>query len=1076
MDQYLYQTNKSRTQDDVLEATKPYMQFESKLREIFAQEPDHPAVRENHLVPVFASDAPQARVRARDPDKESNEVKDRYLLPLADDQRKKNDSLATVKDLAAFKTNFNVFSESSLVDLDWNNVVACGSSAVTALLPVDAPHNESKRALRAYYHQILAPASDVDLFIYGLDEQQATEKIKQIETSIRDSILSETTTIRTKNAITIVSEYPTRHVQIVLRLYRSVSEILTGFDVDCSCVAYDGKQVWASPRALSAFMTQINTVDLTRRSPSYENRLSKYSHRGFEVHWPALDRDRVDPTIYERFFSRVMGLARLLVLEKLPHPNDRDTYLAKRREERGRPELSWNARYRHQLPGNVKDAQPDDVAEWVEEDDVSNYHTFTVPYGPKYNAKRVEKLLFTKDLLLNAEWNRPKDRETRLHRHPAFFGRVEDVLGDCCGYCPAPETDEDLAAAEEESKIYISGKVDFLKDDPGRQAIGSFHPLTDDDWTEMAYIGNTTRLCQAIVDKDLEGVADWFESGELEGVDVNRRDHAGRTPLQLATMCSTPEIVQFLIERGARIVSRIYNGMTALHIAAYRGEAEMVKALLEKSAENEEQEDEKEETRREARRAATKASQSAENKDVAPEKEADSSEDDEEEDEDIEDLDDDENEDSLDDMTEGSFVKVSDKEKDNVVEDDEDEPDVYDIDVLAWDNPLSPLHFAIIGGHINVIKLLCYEYGADVLLPVKILSSYDRTPESAILTLILALQTPLAEAKNTVDALLSQGAMGTQADMKQISALHYAVNEAKPVILDTFKRGSDPAAVSKAMNFLVTDRGRYGWYNKSVDSPLLTAIRTRRQDIVDSVLSMGAEAEISIEAYSTAYYREDPNASSDAEEVKKVYRENVEQPVIVAAKMEMPGTVSKLIDMGADINTCPKNAYQYLRGYHWMQDNKSLLDVVQDRIKDLQEFLEMKVAEKTAPPEKLLADKEYLKYDSDSYQYWFASHDLQLAKLVKEYQQSEYESEQQADEPKPVDGKREKKEAIQAVMAEFKSLERKLKEKGAKSFQGTFHRISSFLISCTSCRSVQYLLGMILSRFSIPIFASCSVL
>src|SRR6266516_1181422 len=148
-----------------------------------------------------------------------------------------------------------------------------------------APHNESKRALRQYYHEQLAPASDVDLFIYGLDEKQAIEKIKQIETKVRDSIFQETTTIRTKNAITIASAYPTRHVQIVLRLYKSVSEILTGFDVDCSCVAYDGKMVWATPRAVASYVTQINTIDLTRRSPSYENRLSKYSHRGFEVYW-----------------------------------------------------------------------------------------------------------------------------------------------------------------------------------------------------------------------------------------------------------------------------------------------------------------------------------------------------------------------------------------------------------------------------------------------------------------------------------------------------------------------------------------------------------------------------------------------------------------------------------------------------------------------------------------------------------------------------------------------------------------------------------------------------------------------
>jgi hypothetical protein len=183
--------------------------------------------------------------------------------------------------------------------------------------------------------------------------------------------------------------YSTRHVQIVLRLYKSVSEILTGFDVDCSCVAYNGSQVYASPRAIAAFATQINTIDLTRRSPSYENRLSKYSHRGFEVYWEGLERSRIDPTVFERSFARVVGLARLLVLEKLPTPNDRDEYLATRRTERGRPAIYDPYKYRRQLPGNKKDYQPDDVAEWVEQDEVSSYHTSTVPYGPKYHAKKV---------------------------------------------------------------------------------------------------------------------------------------------------------------------------------------------------------------------------------------------------------------------------------------------------------------------------------------------------------------------------------------------------------------------------------------------------------------------------------------------------------------------------------------------------------------------------------------------------------------------------------------------------------------------------------------------------------------
>lgn len=318
------------------ELLAPFKDYDAKLREVFAQQPSHPAIAKSNVVPLFTGKEQEVRVRARDIATESQEERDRYLMPLSKADRKPDGTPAIVQSLKEFQTNFQLFSESALVDMDWSNVVVAGSAVVTSLLPVPAKHNTSKRALREYYHQKLAPASDVDLFLYGLTEEQAVEKIKQIEQRIRDSILTETTTIRTKNAITIASQYPTRHVQIVLRIYRSISEILTGFDVDCSCAAYDGKQVYASPRAVAAYMTQVNTIDLTRRSPSYENRLSKYSHRGFEVYWPLLDRSRIDPTIFERSFGRTLGLARLLVLEKLPSTTDRDAYVDQRRAERGR--------------------------------------------------------------------------------------------------------------------------------------------------------------------------------------------------------------------------------------------------------------------------------------------------------------------------------------------------------------------------------------------------------------------------------------------------------------------------------------------------------------------------------------------------------------------------------------------------------------------------------------------------------------------------------------------------------------------------------------------------------------------
>lgn len=80
---------------------------------------------------------------------------------------------------------------------------------------------------------------------------------------------------RSAYAISIVSQFPYRHIQIILRLYSSPAEILMGFDVDsCSC-GFDGKQVYMTPRCHQALVRQMNTVDMTRRSPTYEMRLGE---------------------------------------------------------------------------------------------------------------------------------------------------------------------------------------------------------------------------------------------------------------------------------------------------------------------------------------------------------------------------------------------------------------------------------------------------------------------------------------------------------------------------------------------------------------------------------------------------------------------------------------------------------------------------------------------------------------------------------------------------------------------------------------------------------------------------------
>lgn len=196
----------------------PYRKYEARLREVYAQDRQNPALDDPYInvVPLFTDDTKHITTRARDLSQESPEQQSKYIMVLPEDKRRAHGSPATVADLNEFQHNFGVFSESSLVELDWSNVVAAGSSVVNCLLPVPEDFKSSKRKLREYYHEKFCPASDVDLFLYGLTHDQAIEKIKQIERAIRDALLNEVTVVRTKYAITIASQYPVRHIQVGL--------------------------------------------------------------------------------------------------------------------------------------------------------------------------------------------------------------------------------------------------------------------------------------------------------------------------------------------------------------------------------------------------------------------------------------------------------------------------------------------------------------------------------------------------------------------------------------------------------------------------------------------------------------------------------------------------------------------------------------------------------------------------------------------------------------------------------------------------------------------------------------------
>jgi len=197
---------------------------------------------------------------------------DRYngynAIKISDIQNRYNDSFPNIDKLLL---NFN------------GHLVACGGAVVKSIFRTRG--------------------GDIDLFFYDLTIEDANKmRLDAIEFLINlweenDSELINYHIKRNEYTTTLfvvdTEENEIYEYQFIHRIYPDMSSIIGGFDLSICMVAYDGKQIYATPLGAWSIQNKSIIVDTKRRSTSFEYRLQKYSMNGFRLIFPGISNQLI---------------------------------------------------------------------------------------------------------------------------------------------------------------------------------------------------------------------------------------------------------------------------------------------------------------------------------------------------------------------------------------------------------------------------------------------------------------------------------------------------------------------------------------------------------------------------------------------------------------------------------------------------------------------------------------------------------------------------------------------------------------------------------------------------------------
>ena len=244
--------------------------------------------------------------------------------------KREQEPVYAVPSKAEFLKRFDIFTGYQFYSwTDWSNMVVVGGAVCNCLMPIPQSYEDN---IEEFYHNVAYKTSDIDIYCYGLTQDQLVHKIFKFYQYLSDRRNQRVLVFNTPHTVTLVTAYPQRHIQFVIGEWSSIENILFEPDVDCSCVAFDGQNVWATQRSKFSLTHRTIIASPTRYNvrgfPEYEIRLVKYSKRGFVIWDRKLDWGNVSEHYVKMGYTRlgehltckgratVTGLRLLIVLHE----------------------------------------------------------------------------------------------------------------------------------------------------------------------------------------------------------------------------------------------------------------------------------------------------------------------------------------------------------------------------------------------------------------------------------------------------------------------------------------------------------------------------------------------------------------------------------------------------------------------------------------------------------------------------------------------------------------------------------------------------------------------------------------